>query len=110
MKPKDGAGQPMRQGDIGRPAAAPQKAGQVEVTDGAVARIIPQICVAQGGLLVPDGLRVLPERVFEVGPVFRAEPHDTTRHLNEYVSLDVEFGFIEDHFTVMALLRDVMAM
>jgi nondiscriminating aspartyl-tRNA synthetase len=36
------------------------------------------------------------ERVFEVGPVFRAEPHDTTRHVNEYVSLDVEFGFIED--------------
>jgi len=49
------------------------------------------------------------ERVFEVGPVFRAEPHDTTRHTNEYVSLDVEFGFIENHFTVMALLRDVMA-
>jgi nondiscriminating aspartyl-tRNA synthetase len=49
------------------------------------------------------------ERVFEVGPVFRAEPHDTTRHLNEYVSLDAEFGFIEDHFTVMALLRDVIA-
>ncbi len=49
------------------------------------------------------------ERVFEVGPVFRAEPHDSTRHLNEYVSLDVEFGFIEDHFTVMALLRDVLA-
>jgi nondiscriminating aspartyl-tRNA synthetase len=49
------------------------------------------------------------ERVFEVGPVFRAEPHDTSRHTNEYVSLDVEFGFIEDHFTVMSLLRDVMA-
>jgi len=49
------------------------------------------------------------ERVFEVGPVFRAEPHDTTRHLNEYVSLDAEFGFIEDHFTVMAVLRDVIA-
>ncbi len=49
------------------------------------------------------------ERVFEVGPVFRAEPHDTTRHLNEYVSLDAEFGFIENHFTVMALLRDVLA-
>ena len=44
------------------------------------------------------------ERVFEVGPVFRAEPHDTTRHVNEYVSMDVEFGFIENHFTVMALL------
>jgi nondiscriminating aspartyl-tRNA synthetase len=49
------------------------------------------------------------ERVYEVGPVFRAEPHDTTRHINEYVSMDVEFGFIENHFTVMALLRDVIA-
>ena len=49
------------------------------------------------------------ERVFEVGPVFRAEPHDTTRHVNEYVSLDVEFGFIENHFTVMALVREVIA-
>ena len=48
------------------------------------------------------------ERVFEIGPVFRAEPHDTTRHINEYVSLDVEFGFIENHFTVMALLSDVI--
>ena len=34
------------------------------------------------------------ERVYEVGPVFRAEPHDTVRHLAEYVSLDVELGFI----------------
>jgi nondiscriminating aspartyl-tRNA synthetase len=49
------------------------------------------------------------ERVYEVGPVFRAEPHDTTRHLNEYVSLDVEMGFIENHFTVMKLLREVLA-
>jgi nondiscriminating aspartyl-tRNA synthetase len=48
------------------------------------------------------------ERVFEVGPVFRAEPHSTTRHINEYVSLDVEFGFIKDHFDVMALLTDVI--
>ena len=44
------------------------------------------------------------ERVYEIGPVFRAEPHDTTRHVNEYVSMDVEFGFIENHFTVMAML------
>lgn len=49
------------------------------------------------------------ERVFEVGPVFRAEPHDTTRHLSEYVSLDAEMGFIEDHHSVMAVLRDVIA-
>jgi nondiscriminating aspartyl-tRNA synthetase len=49
------------------------------------------------------------ERVYEVGPVFRAEPHATTRHLAEYVSLDVELGFIEDHTTVMALLTEVIA-
>lgn len=49
------------------------------------------------------------ERVFEVGPVFRAEPHDTPRHLNEYVSLDAELGFIENHTTVMNVLRDVLA-
>ena len=48
------------------------------------------------------------ERVFEVGPVFRAEPHDTPRHLNEYVSLDVERGFIRDHTTVMEILRQVL--
>ena len=48
------------------------------------------------------------ERVFEVGPVFRAEPHATARHLSEYVSLDVELGFIENHFTVMALLRNLL--
>src|SRR5260221_11995864 len=48
------------------------------------------------------------ERVFEVGPVFRAEPHATTRHINQYVSLDVEFGFIRDHFDVIAMLTDVI--
>ena len=48
------------------------------------------------------------ERVFEVGPVFRAEPHSTSRHINEYVSLDVEFGFIEDHTTVMAMATRVI--
>lgn len=49
------------------------------------------------------------ERVYEVGPVFRAEPHDTARHLAEYVSLDVEFGFIADHRDVITLLRTVLA-
>jgi nondiscriminating aspartyl-tRNA synthetase len=49
------------------------------------------------------------ERVYEVGPVFRAEPHDTVRHLAEYVSLDVELGFIDDHRDVIACLRDVVA-
>ncbi len=49
------------------------------------------------------------ERVYEVGPVFRAEPHDTARHLAEYVSLDAELGFIADHRDVLAVLRDVLA-
>jgi len=49
------------------------------------------------------------ERVFEVGPAFRAEPHDTPRHLNEFVSLDAEMDFIRDHRTVMATLRDAIA-
>jgi nondiscriminating aspartyl-tRNA synthetase len=49
------------------------------------------------------------ERVYEVGPVFRAEPHDTVRHLAEYRSLDVELGFIEDHRDVLVVLREVLA-
>ena len=49
------------------------------------------------------------ERVYEVGPVFRAEPHDTARHINEYVSLDAEVGFIENEYTVMAVLTDTIA-
>ena len=49
------------------------------------------------------------ERVYEVGPVFRAEPHDTSRHINQYTSLDVELGFIADHFEVMAQLTRVLA-
>jgi len=43
------------------------------------------------------------ERVFEVAPVFRAEASHTVRHLAEYLSLDVEMGFIEDDGDVMDL-------
>jgi len=49
------------------------------------------------------------ERVFEVGPVFRAEPHDTVRHIAEYVSLDAELGFIRDHRDVLAVAREAVA-
>ena len=49
------------------------------------------------------------ERVYETGPVFRAEPHDTARHLAEYVSLDAELGFISDHRDVLAVLRHALA-
>ncbi|TMK65754.1 MAG: aspartate--tRNA(Asn) ligase [Actinobacteria bacterium] len=48
------------------------------------------------------------ERVYEVGPVFRAEPHDTPRHLAEYVSLDAEVGFIDDYRDVMRFARDAV--
>ncbi|HEY1000518.1 MAG TPA: aspartate--tRNA(Asn) ligase, partial [Streptosporangiaceae bacterium] len=49
------------------------------------------------------------ERVYETGPVFRAEPHDTARHLAEYTSLDAELGFISDHRDVLAVLRHALA-
>ncbi len=49
------------------------------------------------------------ERVYETAPAFRAEPHDTARHLAEYLSLDAELGFICDHHDVMAVLRQVTA-
>ncbi len=41
------------------------------------------------------------ERVFEIGHAYRAELHNTWRHLNEYVSLDIEMGFIEDENDIM---------
>ncbi|WP_410659744.1 aspartate--tRNA(Asn) ligase [Amycolatopsis sp. lyj-112] len=49
------------------------------------------------------------ERVYEVGPVFRAEPHDTARHLAQYTSLDAELGFISGHHDVMEVLRHAVA-
>ncbi|WP_433664775.1 aspartate--tRNA(Asn) ligase [Nocardia sp. CA-128927] len=65
--------------------------------------------LAQSPQLYKQMLTGVFERVYEVGPVFRAEPHDTARHLAEYVSLDVEFGFIRDHRDVLAQLRDTLA-
>lgn len=41
------------------------------------------------------------ERVFEVGPVFRAEKHDTARHLNEYTGVDLEMGYIHSFREIM---------
>lgn len=43
------------------------------------------------------------ERVFATGNVYRAEKHATTRHLNEYTSLDFEMGFIDDYTDVMKM-------
>ena len=43
------------------------------------------------------------ERVFEIGPVFRAEKHDTSRHLNEYTSVDFEMGYIKSFEEIMEM-------
>ncbi len=48
------------------------------------------------------------ERVFCTGIVFRAEKHSTSRHLNEYTSIDMEMGFIKDHTTVMGVETELM--
>lgn len=48
------------------------------------------------------------ERVFEVAHVYRAEEHNTSRHLNEYVSMDLEFGFIEDEYEIMNLEEELI--
>jgi nondiscriminating aspartyl-tRNA synthetase len=48
------------------------------------------------------------ERVFEIGPAFRAELSATTRHVSEVTMLDVEMGFIEGHDDVLKLLQELV--
>ena len=48
------------------------------------------------------------ERVFEIAPAYRAEKHDTPRHLNEYISLDVEMAFIESEKDLIELERKLL--
>jgi aspartyl-tRNA synthetase len=47
------------------------------------------------------------DRVFEIGPVFRAEEHDTTRHLNELTQIDIEAAFM-DYEDVMMILEQLV--
>ncbi|MDK2983768.1 MAG: aspartyl-tRNA synthetase [Thermococcaceae archaeon] len=49
------------------------------------------------------------DRVFEIAPIFRAEEHNTTRHLNEAWSIDAEMAFIESEDEVMQLLERLVA-
>ncbi len=49
------------------------------------------------------------ERVFEIGPAYRAEKHDTPRHINEFVSMDVEMAFIESEQELMELEVGILA-
>ncbi|RCV63236.1 aspartyl-tRNA synthetase [Methanophagales archaeon] len=48
------------------------------------------------------------DRVYEIAPIFRAEEHDTTKHLNEATSVDVELAFVSDK-EVMTLLEELIA-
>lgn len=43
------------------------------------------------------------ERVYEIAPAFRAEKHDTSRHINEYTSVDIEVGYIENYIELMKI-------
>lgn len=56
-----------------------------------------QICVGSGL-----------ERVFEIAPAFRAERHATARHLNEFVSMDVEMGFVEELEELLRLEEEIL--
>ena len=49
------------------------------------------------------------ERVFEIGPCFRAEDYATSRHINEFTSLDAQIGFIKDHYEIMDLLESSLS-
>jgi nondiscriminating aspartyl-tRNA synthetase len=69
-----------------------------------------KLCLAQSPqiykqIMVASGL----ERVFEVAPAYRAEKHDTPRHLNEYVSLDVEMAFIESEQDLIRLEKGLLS-
>lgn len=44
------------------------------------------------------------ERVYEIGPVYRAEPSTTTRHMSEYISVDAEVGFVSGAEEIMEML------
>ena len=48
------------------------------------------------------------DRVFEAAPVFRAEKHNTTRHLNEYTSLDFEMGYINSFEDIMEMETETL--
>lgn len=63
--------------------------------------------LAQSPQLYKEQLTMAFENVFEIGPIFRAEPSRTNRHLSEAISIDVEKAFI-DYTDMMALLEEII--
>ncbi len=47
------------------------------------------------------------DRVYEIGPAFRAEEHDTIRHLNEFTSIDIEMAFSDEEDAMGVLERAI---
>ena len=66
------------------------------------------VYLAQSPQLYKQALVPVYERVFEIAPVFRAEHHDTSRHLNEYISMDFEMGFIDSFTDIMNMETGVL--
>ena len=67
-----------------------------------------QVYLAQSPQLYKQAMVGVYERVFEIAPVFRAEHHDTSRHLNEYISMDFEMGFINGFEDIMNMETGVL--
>jgi nondiscriminating aspartyl-tRNA synthetase len=63
--------------------------------------------LAQSPQLYKEQLTMAFENVFEIGPIFRAEPSRTNRHLSEAISIDVEKAFV-DYTDMMALLETII--
>ncbi len=67
-----------------------------------------QASLAQSPQLYKQVMVGVFERVFEIGPAFRAEPSATTRHVSEVTMLDIEMAFIKDHDEVLNMLQDML--
>jgi nondiscriminating aspartyl-tRNA synthetase len=63
--------------------------------------------LAQSPQLYKEQLTMAFENVFEIGPIFRAEPSRTNRHLSEAISIDVEKAFV-DYYDIMTLLESMI--
>lgn len=68
-----------------------------------------QCYLSQGPQLHKQVMVGVLERVYEVAPIFHADAHATRWQLNEYSSLEVEMGFIQDESTLVALLTEVLS-
>jgi len=64
--------------------------------------------LAQSPQLYKEQLTMAFESVFEIGPIFRAEPSRTNRHLSEAISIDVERAFV-DYNDIMSLLERMIS-